>query len=76
MTIYVKRQAFIAARITAGFSQRALAKAANLSSGYLSQIERGERSPSPQVARRLCDLLGVQFHDIFTLDTSIDAMTG
>lgn len=68
MRIRVKVPQLIEARVRAGLSQRALARAAGISSGYMAQIEAGTHDPSPAVAKRLCDALGLTFDDLFDLE--------
>lgn len=63
--IKTRLQRLIETRIRAGLSQRALAKAAGISSGYMTQIEGGDRGPSPAVAKRICAALGANFDDLF-----------
>jgi len=47
-------------------SQNELARRCGISRGYMSQLMRGERSPSPRVRRRLQEVLGVtDFHVLF-----------
>ena len=47
-------------------SQNELAHRCGISRGYMSQLMRGERSPSPRVRRRLQEVLGVaDFHVLF-----------
>lgn len=65
MTIKVNINAFVQARIKMGYSQRELAKRANLSSALISQIENNERNPSPGSAKKICDALSVNFEEIF-----------
>jgi DNA-binding XRE family transcriptional regulator len=65
MKIKANTDAFVQARIKMGYSQRELAKQANLSSALISQIENDERNPSPSSAKKICDALGVKFDDIF-----------
>jgi transcriptional regulator with XRE-family HTH domain len=65
MNIKVNIDAFVNARIKNGFSQRELAKRAELSSALISQIENSERNPSPNSAKKICDALHVNFDDIF-----------
>lgn len=65
MKIKVNINALVQARIKKGFSQRELAKRTNLSSALISQIENDERNPSPNSAKKICDVLGVKFDDIF-----------
>lgn len=57
-----------------GLSQRALATASNLSPNALSQIERGNVSPSVSTLNQLADALGVPITAFFMkpLTTSID----
>ena len=51
-------------------SQNELAKLSGMSSGYLSMLMRGIRSPSPERRRRLMKALGVtRFDDMFILET-------
>lgn len=50
-------------------SQNELAVLVGTSSGYLSQLMCGTRSPSAELRRRLVDVLGVaDFDDLFTLE--------
>ena len=50
-------------------SQNDLARLAGISSGYLSQLMRGRRCPSPECRRRLMRILGVtMFDDLFMMD--------
>ena len=52
-------------------SQNDLARAASISSGHISLLMNGKRSPSPGVRRRLQAVLGVtDFHEIFLLEPS------
>ncbi|MGB9866743.1 MAG: helix-turn-helix domain-containing protein [Bacillota bacterium] len=55
-------------RIRSGLSQRALAKKCGLSSTYISQLESGDRAPSPRAAKVLCEALGVDFDTLFTIE--------
>lgn len=48
-----------------GLSVRQLAKKAGVSFSYLAQIERGEKVPSPVVAKRLADAMGVSMGSFF-----------
>ncbi len=51
-------------------SQNELAKLSGMSSGYLSLLMRGLRSPSPGRRRQLMRALGVtRFDDLFMLET-------
>ena len=47
-------------------SQNELARRCGISRGYMSQLMRGERSPSPRLRRRIQEVLGVDdFHVLF-----------
>ncbi len=55
-------------------SQNELARQARISSGYLSQLISGRKSPSPDVRKRLQAALEIgQFEDLFTLEYSDDS---
>lgn len=56
--------------IISGFSQRSFAKEINISSPYMNQIANGERSPSPKVAKKICDGLNVGFDEIFFIESA------
>ncbi len=47
-----------------GYSKARLAREADISHGYLSQIEKGERVPSSKVLRRLASVLGVPSYEL------------
>ena len=50
-------------------SQNELARRAEISSGYLSQLINGRKSPSPDVRKRLQAALGCdQFDELFALE--------
>ena len=54
-------------------SQNDLARRTQISSGYLSQLISGKKSPSPDVRRRLQAALDIsQFDDLFVLEYSDD----
>lgn len=48
-----------AIREALGKRQEAVATACEIHSGYLSNIEKGAKQPSPAIARRIADELGV-----------------
>ncbi|SHF61188.1 DNA-binding transcriptional regulator, XRE-family HTH domain [Desulforamulus putei DSM 12395] len=68
MKIYIKRDAFIKARIEAGYSQRSLSRKIGASNAYISQIESGDRNPSPNIAQKLCHELKKGFDEIFFIN--------
>jgi transcriptional regulator, XRE family len=45
-------------RISKNQKQVDVAKAVGISGGYYSMVETGERRPSPEVAKRIADVLG------------------
>lgn len=47
-----------------GLTQRSLAARADVGSSFLSQVERGAKSPSVAVLRRLADALDVAMDDL------------
>ncbi len=49
-------------------AQNELARAAGITSGYLSQLMSGTRYPSAAVRTRLAEALGLEDRDLFTLD--------
>lgn len=54
-------------------SQNELARASGISSGYLSQLISGTRSPSPAVRKRLQAVLGVyEFDQLFVMEPTRD----
>jgi transcriptional regulator with XRE-family HTH domain len=53
--------------IERGFSQRQFSKNIGTSETYLSQIINNKKSPSPTIAKKIVDQLGVEFQDIFTI---------
>jgi transcriptional regulator with XRE-family HTH domain len=53
-------------RTQRGMSARDLAAAADLSPGFISQLERGLANPSVATLLRICGVLNVQIGDLFT----------
>lgn len=54
-------------RTRQGLSLRALAAQAGISNPYLSQIERGEKTPSPRILQALAGPLGVTEQHLLVL---------
>lgn len=52
------------ARETRGYTQVSLAAAAEISQGYLSQVERDEREPTLAIAARLATALGISLDEL------------
>ncbi len=59
-----------AAREAGGLSQINLAAAANISQGYLSQLEQDEREPTLPIAARIARALGVSLDELAASVTS------
>ncbi len=60
-------------RATAGLSQEELAFRAGLHRTYVSQLERGIKSPSLKTAMRLSEVLGISFSDFAKAMEETDA---
>jgi len=61
-----------AQRRLAQVSQRSLARMAGVSDSYLSQLERGNYRPSPQVVTALAQAFGLQPKQLYTMLGFID----
>jgi transcriptional regulator with XRE-family HTH domain len=53
-----------------GYSQRSFAEATEISSPYFNQIINGDRSPSGKVAKKIVDVLVMDFDDIFFIENA------
>ncbi|MDX1563628.1 MAG: helix-turn-helix transcriptional regulator [Gammaproteobacteria bacterium] len=62
-----------AQRKLAQVSQRNLAKMSGVSDSYLSQLERGNYMPSPQVVKSLARAFGLEPKQLYTMLGFIDA---
>ncbi|MCL6443432.1 MAG: helix-turn-helix domain-containing protein [Alicyclobacillus sp.] len=51
-----------------GYTQRGLGRAIGIAEAYATQISSGTRNPGPEIARKIVDLLQVEFDDIFFID--------
>lgn len=65
-----------AQRKLAQVSQRNLAKMSGVSDSYLSQIERGNYRPSPEVAKALARAFGLEPRQLYTMLGFIDEEEG
>lgn len=54
--------------IIKGFSQRALGRAIGITEAFANQIATGNRNPGPETAKKIVELLQVNFDDIFFID--------
>ncbi|MNT63065.1 Helix-turn-helix domain protein [compost metagenome] len=61
-------KAFQRVLMSKGYSQRGFASYADISGPYMSQIIKGKRNPSPNMAKKICDTLDLKFDDIFFID--------
>ncbi|MHC1696005.1 MAG: helix-turn-helix domain-containing protein [Eubacteriales bacterium] len=58
-------------RIEKGFSMRELARQAELNIGTISQIESKSKATAPKTAKKICDVLGVSFYDLFDIQDQV-----
>lgn len=65
MIIKVKVEALNEILCRRGYSKRSFASLARIGEVTAQQICRGMRNPSPPVAKKILDGLGVQFDEIF-----------
>ena len=65
--ITVKQAELRSSMIRKGFTGKGLAKAAGLTQGYMSFVLRGKRKILPPTAKRICDVLGCEFDDVFQI---------
>ncbi|MEC0231255.1 helix-turn-helix domain-containing protein [Paenibacillus alba] len=55
--------------ITKGYSIRSFGRALGTSGPYANQIVNSVRNPGPIIARNIVDLLGVQYDEIFFIES-------
>jgi transcriptional regulator with XRE-family HTH domain len=68
LKVLVRSVALLEALAERNYSQNGLARRLGVSSGYMSQVLHGHRSPSPKVRQKLMDALGVtDFGTIFII---------
>lgn len=51
-----------------GFTQRSLGREIKISSPYATQIVNGIKNPGPEIAKKIVDVLEVNFDDIFFIE--------
>ncbi|MGG0486814.1 helix-turn-helix transcriptional regulator [Priestia aryabhattai] len=61
------REEFKKILLMEGYSHRGLSRKLGLSEPYVNQIANGERNPSAQTAKKIIELLGKRFDDIFII---------
>ncbi|WP_336824563.1 helix-turn-helix transcriptional regulator [Sporosarcina sp. USHLN248] len=54
--------------IEKGFSQRGFSRHTGLSENYFNQIVNHKKNPSPAVAKKISQQLGLEFQDIFQIE--------
>ncbi|WP_102707401.1 helix-turn-helix transcriptional regulator [Terribacillus saccharophilus] len=54
--------------IKRGFNKTEFSKVIDLSQPMFNQISNGLRNPSPRTARRICEVLNVEFEEIFCIN--------
>lgn len=53
--------------IEEGYSQREFSRLTGLSENYFNQIINHKKNPSPAVAKKISQQLGLEFHDVFQI---------
>lgn len=53
--------------IEKGYSQREFSRLIGMSENYVNQIINHKKSPSPAVAKKISNQLGVEFHELFLI---------
>lgn len=56
-----------------GLDLNSLSRKLEVDVSYLSLIINGKRNPSPKLAKRIAETLGVEITDIFTIETNKEA---
>jgi len=64
MTLHIDIRELQKARISKGYSQRALARAAGVSSIVVNSLEQEKTTPRPNTLKKLCDALEVDIMEI------------
>lgn len=53
--------------IEEGYSQREFSRLTGLSENYFNQIINHKRNPSPAIAKKISQQLGLEFNDVFQI---------
>ena len=73
LKVFVRQDRMAREMARRNMSQNGLARATHVSSGYMSQLLRGVRSPSPDLRERLQQFLRMDDFDLlFRIDSSGD----
>lgn len=68
MKIYISNPMFLQLTLLQnGFNQSRFSRELGITASYLNLLIHGKRSPSPQLAKKISDLLNVKFNDLFTI---------
>jgi len=65
--IRAKRDLLADRMIREGFTGAGLARAVRLTQGYVCQVVNGKRTILPPTAKKICDVLGCEFDDVFEI---------
>ena len=57
-------------RVLCGYSATKLSKMVGVSRYAISKVECSKQNPSPNMARKISDVLGVEFEELFTIQDS------
>jgi transcriptional regulator with XRE-family HTH domain len=68
MKIYISNPLFLQLTLLQnGFNQISFSKEIGITASYLNLLIHGKRNPSPQLAKKISELLNVKFNDLFTV---------
>lgn len=73
MSVKSRKINFKIALVKNGFSIVELAKRLEIDQSYTNLIVNGKRNPSPKLAKRIADTLGVEIEEIFTIESKKEA---
>ena len=73
LRVFVREDRLAREMVRRNISQNGLARAVHVTSGYMSQLFRGDRSPSPELRERLQQFLHIDdFDRLFRIDADGD----
>lgn len=73
LKVFVRQNRIAREMARRNMSQNGLARATHITTGYMSQLVRGTRSPSPKLRERIQQFLRISdFHSLFRIDSSGD----
>ncbi|HHW4764682.1 helix-turn-helix transcriptional regulator [Staphylococcus aureus] len=68
MTVSIKMNNLKKAMFLKGYNIKELAKNVGISTTYLNLIMKNKKTPSPKMAKRIADALGVEIKEIFEFE--------